>query len=310
MVPYIVRRLLQAVGVVIAATMLLFVVLFQLGDPFASNGDKVVPPEVQAALREKFGMDQSLPMQYLNYLGGLLTGNLGIDFEQRRDVTELIGAALPGTLRLAAVAIVIDILIGVTAGVIAAVWRYSFWDTLVTILSTLAIGVPSFVIAVALRANLSGEWIFPMVPRPFTEEVPWYLEVLLPAFTLAIIDAAFIARLMRGSMLEVLRADYIRTARAKGLSEHRVVLRHALRNSVIPVVTYVGISLGVFMGGAIITEAIFQYRGVGFLTAQAISQNNNPVIMAIATFAVVTFVVLSLIVDIIYASLDPRIRLE
>lgn len=307
---FVIRRLAQAVLVVIAATLLLFIGLFVLGDPFASTGDKVVPPETQAILREKFGLDQSLPMQYLTYLGNLITGELGIDFNQRREVSDMLATAWPATARLALIAIIIDVIIGVSAGIIAAVWRYSFWDVLVTILTTLAIGIPSFVIGVWLRQTVSGVWIFPQVPRTFTEIAPWYTEVLLPAFTLAIIDAAFIARLMRGSMLEVLRTDYIRTARAKGLSERTVIMKHAFRNSIIPVVTYTGVSIGALLGGAIITETLFQYNGVGFLLVRSITQNNNPVIMAIVTFAVLIYVLLSMLVDILYAYLDPRIRLS
>jgi ABC-type dipeptide/oligopeptide/nickel transport system permease component len=307
---FVIRRLAQAILVVIAATILLFIGLFVLGDPFASTGDKVVPPETQAILREKFGMDGPLPMQYLTYLGNLITGDLGIDLNQRRPVADMIGAALPNTARLALIAIIIDVAIGVIAGIIAAVWRYSFWDVLVTIVTTLAIGVPTFVIGVWLRQTVSGVWIFPQVPRTFTEVVPWYTEVLLPALTLAIVDAAFIARLMRGSMLEVLRMDYIRTARAKGLGERTVIMKHAFRNSIIPVVTYVGIGIGALLGGAIITETLFQYNGIGFLLYRSILQNNNPVIMAIVTFAVLTYVMLSMIVDILYAYLDPRIRLS
>jgi ABC-type dipeptide/oligopeptide/nickel transport system permease component len=307
---FVIRRLAQAIMVVIAATILLFLGLFVLGDPFASSGDKVVPPVTQAILRAKFGMDHSLPIQYLTYLGNLFTGDLGIDFDQRRPVADMLAVAVPATARLAVIAIVLDVIIGVAAGIIAAVWRYSVWDVLVTILTTLAIGVPTFVIGIWLRQTVSGFWVFPQVPRTFTELAPWYTEVLLPAITLAIIDAAFIARLMRGSMLEVLRADYIRTARAKGLSERTVIMKHAFRNSIIPVVTYVGISIGVLLGGAIITETIFQYNGVGYLLYKSILQNNNPVIMAIVTFAVLVYVGLSMIVDILYAYLDPRIRLS
>jgi ABC-type dipeptide/oligopeptide/nickel transport system permease component len=307
---FIVRRTAQAILVIIAATALIFLGLFVFGDPFSSSGDRVVPPETQAALRAKFGMDQPVVMQYLTYLGNMFTGDLGIDFNQRREVSEMIGDALPATLRLAAVAIVLDVLIGLMAGIIAAVWRYSFWDVLVTVLTTLAIGVPTFVIGVSLRQSLSGEFIFPLVPRSFTEPAPWYTEVLLPAITLAVVDAAFIARLMRGSMLEILRADYIRTARAKGLAERTVILKHAFRNSIIPVVTYVGISIGILLGGAVITEAIFQYHGVGYLLVNAIRYNNNPVILAVTTLGVISYVVLSMIVDILYAYLDPRIRLS
>lgn len=307
---FVIRRLAQAVLVVIAATILLFIGLFVLGDPFANTGDKVVPPATQEILRAKFGMDKSLPMQYLTYLGNLITGDLGVDFDQRRPVADMLSQAVPATARLALFAIIIDVFIGVVAGIIAAVWRYSFWDVLVTILTTLAIGLPTFVIGIWLRQTVSGVWIFPQVPRPFTDVAPWYTEVLLPAITLAIVDAAFIARLMRGSMLEVLRMDYIRTARAKGLGERTVILKHAFRNSIIPVVTYVGISIGVLLGGAIITETLFTYNGVGFLLYKSILQNNNPVIMAIVTFAVLVYVFLSMIVDILYAYLDPRIRLS
>jgi oligopeptide transport system permease protein len=307
---FVIRRLAQAILVVIAATLLLFIGLFILGDPFASTGDRTVPPETQEILRQRFGMDQSLPMQYLTYLGNLFTGDLGVDFDQRREVSQMIGEALPATARLALFAIIIDVFIGIVAGIIAAVFRYSFWDVLVTILTTLAIGIPTFVIGIWLRQTVAGNWIFPGVPRSFTEVVPWYQEIILPAITLAIVDAAFIARLMRGSMLEVLRTDYIRTARAKGLGERTVIMKHAFRNSIIPVVTYVGISIGILMGGALITETLFQYHGAGFLLVTSIRENNNPVIMALVTFAVLIYVFLSMIVDILYAYLDPRIRLS
>lgn len=307
---FIIRRLAHAVVVIIVTTFLIYLGLFVIGDPFSSSGEKTIPPDVQEALRAKFGMDQPLIMQYLTYLGNLFTGDLGIDFEQRRDVSTMIGDALPYTIRLAFVAIVIELIIGLVAGIIAAVSQYTFRDVLVTVLTTLAIGLPVFVIGIGLRAGLSGEWIFPTVPRSFTIEVPWWKEIILPAVTLAIVDAAFVARLMRGSMLEVLRSDFIRTARAKGLSERKVIGKHAFRNSIIPVVTYTGVSLGVLLGGALITERIFEYRGVGFLLIRAISQHNNPVIVPIVVYAVVAFVVLSTLVDILYAYLDPRIRLH
>lgn len=307
---FILRRAGQAVLVVIGTTLLVFIATFALGDPFASTGERQVPPEIAAANRAMFGLDQPLPVQYVTYLGNLFTFNLGLDFDQRRPVIDLMAETVPNTVRLALVAILIDVAIGVVAGIIAAVKRYSFADVLVTVVSTAAIGLPVFVVGLALLAFLSGVGPFPVVPRSFTVEVPWYQEVLLPALTLALIDAAFVARLMRGSMLEVLRADYIRTARAKGLSERRVIGVHALRNSMIPVVTYVGVSLGVLLGGAIITEAIFQYPGVGFLLFRSIGANNAPVISAVIVFGVLAYVLLSLVVDVLYAFLDPRIRLN
>jgi oligopeptide transport system permease protein len=307
---FITRRLAHAVLVIIAATFLIYLGLFTLGDPFSSSGEKTVPPEIQEALREKFGMDQPFIVQYLTYLQNMFTFDFGIDFEQRRDVADMLATAVPATARLALVAIVIQLIIGLTAGIVAAVSQYTFRDVLITIVTTLGIGVPVFVIGIGIRAWLSGEWIFPAVPRSFTIETPWWKEIILPALTLAILDAAFIARLMRGSMLEVLRADFIRTARAKGISERKVIGKHAFRNSIIPVVTYTGVSLGVLLGGAIITERIFEYQGIGYLLVRAISQHNNPVIVPIVVFAVVVFVVLSTLVDILYAYLDPRIRLH
>jgi ABC-type dipeptide/oligopeptide/nickel transport system permease component len=308
---FVIRRVAQAILVIITAMLLIFLALFALGDPFASSGDKTVPPDTQAALRAKFGLDKPLPVQFLVYLKNMFTGDFGIDFDQRRQVSDMLSQAIPATVRLTVVAILLDILIGVLAGIIAAVWRYSFWDVLVTLLTTFAIGIPVFVIGLSLRANVSGELFFPTVPRSaFGDQPFWLIEVLLPAFTLAVADAAFVARLMRGSMLEVLRADYIRTARAKGLSERTVIGKHALRNSIIPVVTYLGIGIGALLGGAIITETIFQYPGVGLLLYKSILNNNNPVIMAITAFGVIVFVAISLMIDILYAYLDPRIRLS
>jgi len=308
---FIIRRVAQGVLVIIAAMLIIFLALFALGDPFSSSGDKTVPPDTQAILRAKFGMDKPVPIQFLVYLKNMFSGDLGIDFDQRRQVSDMLASALPMTVRLTLVAIIIDVAIGVLAGIIAAVWRYSFWDVLVTLLTTLAIGFPTFVIGLSLRSSVTGKLMFPAVPRSaFGEQPFWLWEVLLPAFTLAIVDAAFIARLMRGSMLEVMRADYIRTARAKGLSERIVIGKHAVRNSIIPVVTYVGIGIGGLLGGAIITETIFQYQGVGLLLYKSILNNNNPVIMAVTAFGVIVFVALSLVVDILYAFLDPRIRLN
>jgi oligopeptide transport system permease protein len=307
---FVARRVAQAVLVVVAATFLIFMATFALGDPFASSGEKAVPPAIQAADRARFGLDQPLPVQFGHYLANIVTLDFGVDFDQGRPVSQMLAETVPNTVRLALVAIVIDLLIGISAGIVAAVKRYSVWDTLVTVASTVGIGLPVFVIGILLVANVAGHGPFPPVPRSFTVQVPWYREVLLPAVTLAAIDAAFIARLMRGSMLEVLRADYIRTARAKGLAERTVIGKHVLRNSLIPVVTYAGVSLGVLFGGAIITETIFQYNGVGYLLSRAIVNNNAPVLIAVVVFSVVAYVLLSLVVDILYAVLDPRIRLH
>lgn len=305
---FIIRRLLQMVLVLLGASMVLFIALFVVpGDPVGSIGEKARNPAVIEQLREKYGLDKSLPEQYVRYVGRVvLHGDLGEDYTQRRSVNEVLAPKLVNTAKLALAAILIDVVIGLFAGVISAVFRYSFWDVLVTVTTTLAIGFPTFVIGLVLQNFLGVQLkILPI----FGMNDGWRSYVM-PAFTLAIVDAALVARLMRGTMLEVLRADYIRTATAKGLSSTVVILKHALRNSIIPVVTYLGISFGTLLGGALITEVIFNWDGIGSALIRAITTQNQPIIVGVVTYGVAIFVVLNLIVDIAYAYLDPRIRLE
>lgn len=305
---FIIRRLLQMVVVLLGASFILFAALFIVpGDPVGSIGEKARDPAVVAQLREKYGLDDPLPVQYAHYVGRVvLHGDLGEDFAQRRSVNSVLGPKLVNTAKLASVAIVIDIFIGLFAGVISAVFRYSFWDVLVTFTTTLAIGFPTFVIGLLLQ----NVFALKLDVLPLFGQNNGLKSYVLPAFTLAIVDAALVARLMRGTMLEVLRADYIRTATAKGLSSSVVILKHALRNSIIPVVTYLGISFGSLLGGALITEVIFNWDGIGSALIRAIQTQNQPIITGVVTYGVAIFVVLNLIVDIAYAYLDPRIRLE
>ncbi len=303
---YIVRRLGQMVLVVLGATMILFVCLFVLpGDPVGSlAGDKARDPAVVQELRQRYGLDKPLAVQYFNYVKRLATGDLGEDYTQRRPVNEILAPKVKNTAKLAIAAILIDIVLGLFAGIIAALFRYSFWDVLVTLLTTIAIGFPTFVIGLLLQNVFALQLgLFPL----FGTE--GFSSLVLPAVTLAIIDAALVARLMRGTMLEVLRADYVKTAIAKGVPRRAVLLKHVLRNSVIPVVTYLGISFGTLLGGALITEAIFNWDGIGLALVTAIQQQNNPIVIAVVTYGVAVFVVLNLIVDVLYAVLDPRIRL-
>jgi oligopeptide transport system permease protein len=306
---YVIRRLLQMVFVVLGATMVLFACLFIIpGDPVGSlGGDRARDPATAQVLRERYGLDKPLHVQYVKYVGRTLRGDLGEDYRQRRPVNDILKPKVVNTAKLAGAAIVIDIGIGLLAGLIAAVWRYSFWDVLVTLTTTLAIGFPTFVIGLLLQNMFALQlgWL-PL----FGMNAGFPKAYILPAFTLAIVDAALVARLMRGTMLEVLRADYIRTAFAKGLSKRVVILKHALRNSIIPVVTYLGISFGTLMGGALITEAIFNWDGIGLALITAIQTQNNPIVIAVVTYSVAIFVVLNLLVDLLYAVLDPRIRLE
>ncbi|MFF3729590.1 ABC transporter permease [Streptomyces sp. NPDC002476] len=303
---YVIRRLGQMIVVLFGATVVLFCCLFILpGDPVGSlGGDKARDPAVVAELRERYGLNDPLPVQYGHFVQNLAKGDLGEDYTQGRPVTEILKPKLANTAQLAIAAIVIDIAIGVFAGLIAALFRYSFWDVLITLLTTLAVGFPSFIIGMVLQKFfvVDLQW-FPLISDGS------FNSLVLPAFTLAILDAALVARLMRGTMLEVLRADYVKTAIAKGLPRRTVLVKHVMRNSIIPVVTYLGISFGSLLGGALITEAIFNWDGIGLALVQAVQQQNNPIIIGVVTFGVGVFVLLNLIVDLLYAVLDPRIRL-
>lgn len=304
---YVVRRLLQMILVLFGASLILFVSLFVLpGDPIGTAaGERARDPAVRAILEKRYGLDKPLPVQYMRYVGRVFRGDLGESYRLRRPVADVLRDRFAATAQLALAAIFFEILIGITAGVIAAVFRYSFWDVLVTLTTTLAIGIPTYVGGSILQGIFARKfgWFPPSGRSGFT-------SIILPAFTLASVDAALVARLMRGTMLEVLRADYVRTALAKGLSKRTVILKHVMRNSVIPVVTYLGIAFGGLLGGALITEVIFNWPGIGSALSTAIGAQDNPIIIAVVTYGVAAFVVVNLIVDLAYAYLDPRIRLE
>jgi oligopeptide transport system permease protein len=307
---FVVRRLLQMVLVLFGASVILFVCLFVVpGDPIAtSQGEgRQLDPATRAALEHRYGLDKPLPQQYVSYLGRLSRGDLGESYVYRRSVNTIIKEKLPNTARLAVAAIIIQMVLGVLAGVIAAVFRYSFLDVLVTLSTTIAIGIPTFVIGLALQnvfaINLG--WL------PLQGQAQGVTKsIILPAFTLAAVETAVVSRLMRGTMSEIMRADFIRTAYAKGLSKRVVILKHALRNSIIPVLTYLGIAFGGLLGGALITETVFNWNGIGLALVGAIQSQDNPIVLGVVTYGVAVFVLVNLVVDVCYAFLDPRIRLE
>jgi len=306
---FVARRLLQMVVVLLGATIILFASLFVLpGDPVGSlAGGKSRDPAVAASLRHRYALDQPLPNQYVRYLSRLVRGDMGESFVQRRPVSTILGAKFAHTAQLAMAAMVLEIIIGLSAGIISAVLRYSAWDVGTTLVTTVAIGFPTFVIGLIFQQLFAVKiHVLPLSGHQGST----VRDVFLPALTLAAVDAALVARLMRGTMLEVLRADYIRTARAKGLSERSVILKHALRNSIIPVVTYLGIAFGTLLGGALITEVIFNWDGIGNALVNAIQVQDNPIVLGVATWGVAVFVVLNLVVDVVYGFLDPRIRLS
>ena len=306
---YVVRRLLQMMLVLFGASIILFVCLFVVpGDPIAtSQGEgRQLDPATRAALERRYDLDKPLPQQYVSYLGRLAQGDLGESYVYRRSVNTILTEKLGNTARLALAAIVLEIVLGIVAGIIAAVFRYSFLDVLVTLSTTIAIGVPTLVIGLAMQnifaINLG--WL------PLQGQSAGGRSIILPALTLAAVETALVSRLMRGTMSEVMRADFIRTAYAKGLSKRVVILKHALRNSVIPVLTFLGISFGGLLGGALITETVFNWNGIGLALVGAIQSQDNPIVLGVVTYGVAVFVLVNLAVDVAYAFLDPRIRLE
>jgi oligopeptide transport system permease protein len=297
------------VFVFFGASLLLFCALFLFGDPAAniSGTGRHPTPQVVRELDARYGLDKPIYVQYYKYVEGLVVHfDLGTSYRQaNRPVAKILPSKLAVTAKLALFAIVIETLVGLAAGIVSAVFKYSFIDVTVTFLTTATIGIPVYVTAFLLQ-EVFAFWLHWL---PAYRLDTGFTSYILPAIALASVDAALVARLTRGSMLEVMRADYVRTALAKGVSRRAVVFKHVLRNSIIPVVTYLGISFGGLLGGALITENVFQLPGLGQAMVIAIQSNDNPVIMGIVIYGVLAFVLVSLLVDLLYAVLDPRVRL-
>ena len=310
---YVVRRLLLAVPVLLGTTFIIYFFVYALsGDPIrALAGDRPLSPSVQAELRDRFNLNDPFVVQYAKYIAGLAQGDFGTTF-RLQPVSDIIERALPVTVKLALVAVALEAVIGLVAGILAGVRRGSFLDNLVLVSTTLIVSVPVFVLGYLLQYTFGVQlgW-FPV--SGLNESAPWYAEVyqlLVPGFVLAAASLAYIARLTRTSLVENLRNDYVRTARAKGLQESRVVGKHAMRNSLIPVITFLGADLGALMSGAIVTEGIFNLGGLGSQVFIAIRGQEGAVVVGISTFFVLVYILANLAVDILYAYLDPRIRYD
>jgi ABC-type dipeptide/oligopeptide/nickel transport system permease component len=304
---YIARRLLQAIPVFLGTTFLIFALVFAIpGDPIrALSGDKPLSPSVYAELQERYNLNDPFLVQYGKYMGNLLQGDFGQSF-RGREVTEILKERFPVTIKLALTAFLFEVFIGIAAGVLAGLRRGSFMDNLVLISTTIVVSIPVFVLGFTAQIMLGVKlgWF------PIAGLNEGWKSYLLPAMVLAALSLAYVARLTRTSLVENLRSDYIRTAVAKGLPRKRVVGRHALRNSLIPVVTYLGIDLGALMGGAIVTEGIFNIPGVGQQVFQSIRSQEGPVVIGITTALVLIYIAANLLVDVLYGVLDPRIRYE
>ena len=314
---YAARRVLQLIPVFFGATLILFAMVYVIpGDPVrALFGERQVSETTLNEIRDRYNLNDPFIVQYAKYMGfvpddddgwaGLLQGDFGEDF-RGREVTEIIAQRFPVTIRLAVGALIVEALIGIMAGILAALRRNSFLDSLVLVTTTLLVAVPLFVSATAARLlfGLRLGWF----PIAGLRNGAW--SYALPIIMLASLSLAYVARLTRTSMVENDRADYVRTARAKGLRRTRVVGRHVLRNSLIPVVTFIGIEFGQLLGGAIITETVFNIPGIGRAVFEAVTTQEGAVVVGIVTMLVLAYLLANLVVDLLYGVLDPRIRYE
>ena len=335
---YIVKRVIQFIPVFLGVTLILFLMQNVVpGDPIKLiAGEKKLDPQTEINLRATYHLIETdadgnpvydedgntieTPMwkRYVEYVGGLLHGDLGKSYQQNgKNVSDILAQKYPYTIKLAIVAIILEAVIGIGAGMVSAIKRYSFWDILVTLVTSIFVAMPAFWLGmllqlffgIMLKNGTGGAAYLPIsgAGGPNAEFQDW-VYYILPAITLSSVSTAYTARIMRSQLLEVLNQDYIRTARAKGLSRRNVILHHALKNALIPVVTYIGIDFGGMLSGAILTETVFNWPGVGYETYRAITQRDWPIVLGSVTVIVIVVMVINLIVDVSYAFLDPRIR--
>lgn len=319
MVRFLIRRTLLAVLVLWLVTVLVFTLFYVAPHDVARQlAGRQASPEVIALIQQRLGLDRPLWEQYLSFVGNALHGNLGYDYYYQLPVTSILANALPKTLSLVAGAAVIWLLLGVGNGVVSAVRPRSLADRGLTVFALFFYSMPTFLLGLLLlyflyfQLTLAGVRIFPAGGYvPFAQDpAAWAIHLVLPWATLALVLAASYTRLTRASMLDVLGEDFIRTARSKGLTERRVVLRHGLRAGLTPVVTQFGIDLGQLVGGVVVTETVFSIDGLGRTAIIAITQQDLPVIVGIVLVASTAVVVANILVDLGYAGLDPRVRLS
>lgn len=300
------RRVLQLIPVFFGATFLIYFLVFSLpGDPIAALfGERQPSPAAIDAIRAQYHLDEPLIVQYFLYIGGLFQGDWGTTFSGR-PVVEVMAQAFPITLRLAVLALAIEAIAGIFIGLVAGLRKGKFFDASALVVSLLLISVPTFVIGFILQLVVGVQlgWARPTV----SGDAPWH-ELILPAIVLASTSFAYIVRLTRSSVAENLSADFVRTATAKGLTRNRVIRVHVLRNSLVPVVTFLGVDLGALMVGAIVTEGIFNINGVGGTIYRAVTIGEGPTVVSFVAVMVIVIMLANLLVDMLYAWLDPRIR--
>lgn len=304
---YLTKRLASTLPVIFGVTLLVFLMLHLVpGDPAEMMlGEMAVDKQAVANLRQQLGMNDPLPVQYVKFLGNILRGNLGVSLLARRSVSEMVGAVLPSTFYLTLAGLGMAIVLGTLLGITAAVRQNTWMDTLSMVLALLGVSMPSFWLGLLLVFTFSLRlgWF------PATGSGGWE-RMVMPAFTLGFGAAAVIARLVRSSMLEILRLDFIRVARAKGLEERRVIYRHALKNAMIPVLTVIGLEFGRLLGGTVVIETVFARPGIGRLIVDAILKKDFQVVQGAVLLSAVFYVCINLLVDMAYTAFDPRIRYE
>ena len=328
MTRYVVRRLLGAVPLVLGiATIIFFVVNLAPGDPTTYLMAPGMSSDVVEQLRVNYGLDQPVHVRYVKWVGSMLTGDFGYSFTYRRPVVDVLWSFLPNTLILSACALVLAFLVGIVLGTLQAVKQYSGLDSTLSVVLLFFYSMPSFWLALMLILTMSlmarNVWGWPiyfpasgMLSTGHEFMGPWeqvwdrLKHLVLPTLSLALVLTAGIARYMRGSMLEVVRQDYVRTARAKGLPERTVIFKHALRNALIPVITLVGLYIPVLFSGTVFIELIFAWPGMGRAIVDGITQRDYPLVMAASFFFAMMVVAANLVADVLYAVVDPRIRYE
>ena len=300
----ILRRIASTAGVVLGVAILVFLLIHLIpGDPVDVMLGESAQPADREALRQALGLDQPILTQLVAYLQGVVTLDLGQSLHSQQAITALLAERIPATLELAVVALGFTLLLAVPLGLVAAAHRDTLWDQGAMTFSLLGVSIPNF-------------WMGPLLILVFALWLGWFPvsgregagAVVLPALTLGTSLAAILARMIRSSVLEVLGEDYIRTAYAKGLSRRRVLLRHALPNALLPVITVLGLQLGTLLAGAVITETVFSWPGIGLLTIEAIQSRDYPVVQACVLLIALTYVIVNSLTDLLYAVIDPRIR--
>jgi peptide/nickel transport system permease protein len=306
MIRYLASRAVQSALILLGVTFITFLLLFVLpADPVRQIAGRSATAATVESIRHQLGLDQPFFVQYGRYLLGLLHGDLGRSFLQKTDVSTLIFSRLPASLLLMCAGIFCELLIGLTMGIAAAVFRGRWVDHVLMVFSFITVSAPQFVVSL-LMLYVFSVWLgwFPIGGYGTAA------HLVLPALTLGLLGSGWYARMMRSSMIDILHADFIRTARAKGLSKYRVILDHAVPNAILPIVAMIGIDIGIFMGGIVVVESVFGWPGIGQLAWQAIQRIDIPIIMGVTIVSAVAIVLGNLLADVLAPLIDPRIRIK